>query len=199
MLKRAFDIFTGLIALIFLMPVFALIAVAIKIESPGPILFSQLRVGRNQVPFFIHKFRSMKYSAGENGSLLTIGSDNRITGVGRVLRSSKLDELPQLFDILLGKMSFVGPRPEVPYFADFYTLQQKKIIFSVRPGLTDSASIFFINEAKILGASKNPEELYVKNILPIKASLAIDYVNGRTFIGDQIILLKTLVKIFYRG
>jgi lipopolysaccharide/colanic/teichoic acid biosynthesis glycosyltransferase len=134
------------------------------------------------------------YINKENNSLLTVGNDKRITRVGKVLRKTKLDELPQLFNILKGDMSFVGPRPEVPEYVKYYTEEQRKVL-SIRPGLTDYASLYFINEAEILANAQNPEEYYIKEIIPKKISLSLKYVEKPTIWNDFVILAKTFFKI----
>ena len=192
-IKRAIDVFISLIGLIVLSPVFFLIAIAIKIDSRGPVFFRQERIGLRGKPFHIHKFRSMFFDAETNGLKITISSDHRVTRVGCFLRSYKLDELPQLIDVFFGKMSLVGPRPEVSKYVSYYPSEVKKIIFSVRPGVTDNASIFYRSESKILGSVADPEKTYIEEILPKKLRLYVDYVQHRSFWVDFSIILRTLM------
>lgn len=191
--KRLFDFLMSFLGLLLLSPLFFLVAILIKIDSPGPIFFRQERIGQYGKPFRIHKFRSMFFIGSEaKGSLITIGADSRITRVGVYIRKYKIDELAQLFDVLIGTMSLVGPRPEVSRYVDYYPKEVKETIFSVRPGITDRASIEFKDESLILGKSSDPHQAYVKDILPIKIQYYVRYVNGRSFFGDLHILFKTL-------
>jgi lipopolysaccharide/colanic/teichoic acid biosynthesis glycosyltransferase len=173
-------------------PLFLVLAVAIKLDSKGPVFFRQERVGRGGKVFRIHKFRTMVIDAERQGAQLTVGSDSRITLVGRLLRTTKFDELPQLLDVLLGYMSFVGPRPEVPSYVPFYPSCVRDTILSVRPGITDLASIHFRDESLILGRASDPHAAYVNEILPVKCRYYDEYVRTRTFFGDILIILATL-------
>lgn len=188
--KRVFDATAAGVGLVVSAPVMAVIAAAIAVESPGGVFFRQERVGRDGKLFRIHKFRTM--SAIHHGSLVSASGDSRITKVGRVLRASKLDELPQLIDVLVGDMSFVGPRPEVPLYVAHWPEHLRPIILSVRPGITDPASIIFRNEADELAVVGDPEAHYINEILPRKAAIYADYVLGRSFRGDFRILLDTV-------
>lgn len=197
-IKRFFDIIFSFAGLIILVPLFILIAVLIKATSDGPIFFRQIRVGRYGHKFLIHKFRTMVSDAENIGPQITIGQDKRITGIGRFLRKTKLDELPQLIDVLAGKMSLVGPRPEVPEYVETYQKEIRDIVLSVRPGITDWASIKMIDENQILADSADPRQLYITKILPQKLAYAVEYVNTRSFLTDLSIILTTIGKIFIR-
>ena len=189
-MKRAFDcVFAGM-ALLALSPLMLWIAWAIKRDSAGPVLFLQTRVGRGEVPFQIYKFRTMR--PANDGPLITVGEDNRITSVGRTLRHYKLDELPQLFNVLKGDMSLVGPRPEVPRYVACYSPEDRALMFTLRPGITDNASIEFRHESEMLAASPNPELTYIQEVLPIKIAHYRAYVQHHSFWGDLLILWKTL-------
>lgn len=199
MLKRLFDVVFSLLSLILLAPLFALTAIFIKFDSSGPIFFRQARVGRHEKIFRIHKFRTMIKEKNDNDLLVTVADDARITRLGMVLRKYKIDELPQLIDVFLGHMSLVGPRPEVPSFVEYYPSDMRKLIFSIRPGITDLASINFINESSILDASKAPIDTYVKLILPVKLNYYENYIRHRTFFLDLYIIFLTVKKIFVRS
>ena len=194
--KRLFDLVFSLAGLLLLSPVLLLIAILIKLDSPGPVFFRQVRVGRGSVPFRIHKFRTMQSAIDTSGLQLTVGADPRITRTGRWLRKYKLDELPQLIDVLQGSMSLVGPRPEVPKYVEHYSREQKDIVLSVRPGITDNASIEYRDENDILAESDNPEQDYIEKILPVKLGYYLRYVAERSMIGDIGIILRTVRAIF---
>ena len=194
MLKRCFDIVFSAFGIFILSPVFVLIALAIVIDSRGGIFYRQRRVGKDDKDFFILKYRTMKTNSDKSG-LLTVGArDSRITRVGYFLRKYKLDELPQLFNVLEGDMSFVGPRPEVRKYVDMYTLDQKKVL-AVKPGITDYASIEYSNENEILAKSKNPEQTYITEIMPHKLQLNLKYINEQSFFTDLKIIFRTVGKI----
>jgi lipopolysaccharide/colanic/teichoic acid biosynthesis glycosyltransferase len=197
MFKRLFDFFIALFGIIFLSPVFVVVAVLIFLDSGRPIFFRQLRVGQYGVPFRIHKFRTM-FVNSEQAGRLTVGSDSRITRSGLFLRKSKLDELPQLIDVFLGKMSFVGPRPEVQEFIDSYPTEVKLKVLSIKPGITDLASIEMVDENEILSKYDDPKSAYIDIILPIKQRYYVDYVDNQTIVGDVKIIVKTIIKIFSR-
>ena len=197
-IKRSFDLFASLLGLIILSPLFIVITVLIKISSPGPIFFRQQRVGKDEVLFSIHKFRTMVTDAESLGPKITIGKDSRITKIGHILRKTKLDELPQLIDVIKGDMSIVGPRPEVPDYVLLYPESVKQIVFSVRPGITDWASILMIDESDILATSDNPRVTYLDVIMPKKLAYAVKYVKTRTFWQDCVIILTTIKKIITR-
>src|SRR4051794_25699702 len=166
--KRLFDIVLAGFALVLLSPLLLLIALWVKLDSSGPVFFRQERVGRHGVPFRIHKFRTMTHSMVPSGPQITVGADARITQAGQFLRRSKLDELPQLIDVLLGRMSFVGPRPEVPRYVAIYPPQLRDKVLSVRPGITDIASLQFRNESELLAKASDPEREYREVVLPAK-------------------------------
>ena len=195
-MKRVFDFVASLFGLIALSPIFIVAAIWIKLDSPGPVFFRQNRIGQFSKPFKIHKFRTMVVNAESLGNQITIGNDFRITRSGVFLRKYKLDELPQLIDVLLGKMSLVGPRPEVAKYVDYYSSEEKRIIHSIRPGITDNASIEYRDENKLLGMSLNPEETYIKHVLPKKIELYKQYVVNNSFSGDIMIILKTIILVF---
>ena len=195
MLKRIFDIIVSFIGLIILFPFFLIISILIVFDSKGGVFYKQVRVGRGNKDFELYKFRTMKVNADKKG-LLTVGSkDNRITRMGYYLRKYKIDELPQLINVLNGSMSFVGPRPEVRKYVGLYSDEQKKVL-SVRPGITDYASIEYFNENDMLAKSQNPEETYIKEIMPVKLELNKKYINNPTLGTDVLIILKTVAKIF---
>jgi len=180
-----------------LSPFLMLISVWIKLDSEGPIFFRQVRVGLNGMSFKIHKFRTMKESS-ENQGRLTIGNDDRITQSGQFLRKFKFDELPQLIDVFIGKMSLVGPRPEVQEFIDIYPVDVKNKILSIKPGITDMASIEMANENDILGKYKNPKQAYIDIILPIKQKHYLNYVDNHSMWIDIKIIFLTLKRIIVR-
>jgi lipopolysaccharide/colanic/teichoic acid biosynthesis glycosyltransferase len=190
-MKRAFDIFGSALGLIVLSPVLALLAVAIKADSRGPVLYRGARVGVNGRRFNILKFRSMVTDAEKIGGSSTPEDDPRVTRVGRFLRANKLDELPQLWNVLIGQMSFVGPRPQVQWAVDRYT-PEERLVLSVKPGITDYASLRFANEGEILKGSTDPDRDYMEKIHPEKMRLSLEYVRSRSFSGDLAIIAQTL-------
>lgn len=194
LIKRVFDMVAALIGLIVLSPAFAVIALLITLDSPGPVFFRQERVGRHGVIFRIFKFRTMRVKAEEAGQI-TVGHDARITHIGHVLRRFKLDELPQLLNVLLGEMSLVGPRPEVRRYVARYPRDLRKTVLSVPPGITDWASIEFREESAILAGASDPEKIYIEKILPIKLEYYVRYVHERSFIMDIKIIFSTLLAI----
>ena len=198
MLKRAFDLLASAFALALIAPVLLAIGIAIKLDSPGPAFFRQERVGRFGRTFKIHKFRSMAVDAPARGPQLTVGNDARVTRVGGFLRRHKLDELPQLIDVLVGNMSIVGPRPEVPRYVALYSPEDRDLVLSVRPGITDRASIEFKDESQILGEGLDPEAAYRTDILPRKLAYYRAYVRGRSFGGDLAIVFATLRALLSR-
>jgi lipopolysaccharide/colanic/teichoic acid biosynthesis glycosyltransferase len=190
--KRAFDLLLAGLGLVLLSPLLLVIAIAIRIDSPGPVFYRQERIGRHGVPFRIHKFRTMRHDAQHAGPQITVGADARITRVGAFLRRSKLDELAQLVDVLQGTMSMVGPRPEVPRYVALYPAELREVVLSVRPGLTDLASIEFRDEAALLAHATEPEREYVEVVMPKKLALAAQYVRTRTWGGDVRLIWRTL-------
>ncbi len=193
--KRAFDLFISLLALIVLSPVLLAIAVLVKLTSAGPILYKQNRVGRDARIFQIIKFRSMRVDADRHGWGITVAGDERVTRAGRVLRETKLDELPQLWNIVKGDMSFVGPRPEIPSYVALYTREQLGVL-SVAPGITDIASIRYRHEEKVIERSSNPDQFYRRVILPHKLSLNLQYIEQMSFSLDLKLIAQTLRSIF---
>jgi lipopolysaccharide/colanic/teichoic acid biosynthesis glycosyltransferase len=192
MLKRAFDLLVSGIALVLLAPLLLAIGLAIKLDSPGPAFFRQERVGRFGRTFRIRKFRSMAVDAPARGPQLTVGNDARVTRIGGFLRRHKLDELPQLIDVFVGNMSIVGPRPEVPRYVALYSPEDRNLVLSVRPGITDRASVEFKDESAILGQARDPEAAYRSDILPRKLAYYRAYVRERSFGGDLAIIYATL-------
>jgi lipopolysaccharide/colanic/teichoic acid biosynthesis glycosyltransferase len=193
-IKRIFDFTCSLLGLFFLSPAFLVIAIYIKLDSAGPVFFRQERVGYLGKTFRILKFRTMRGDA--SGLPLTVGDDIRITKFGRFLRKFKLDELPQLINVLKGDMSIVGPRPEVPKYVAYYPEDIKKIVLSVPPGITDSAAIEFKNESYILEGSKNVEKDYIEKILPVKLKYYQEYISSLSLSSDIMLIIKTIKAIF---
>lgn len=188
------DLFFSLVGIILLLPFLIIIAICIKIESKGPLFYKQIRIGRGGDKFVLLKFRTMLIGSDKLG-FLTIGmNDPRITSVGMFLRKFKIDELPQLINVIKGDMSIVGPRPEVPKYVDLYTEEQKKV-FSIRPGITDYASIKFANENEILALSENPEKTYIDEIMPYKIEMNMKYINNPKISLYFLILILTFKKI----
>lgn len=197
MFKRVTDIVLSLLALVILSPALLVIPIIIVIDSRGGIFYKQLRVGKDGVEFYLYKFRSMSTGSDQKG-LITVGNnDSRITRVGYYLRKYKLDELPQLFNVVMGNMSLVGPRPEVKRYVNLYTNEQMKVL-SVKPGLTDHASIEYFNESELLAQSQNPEKSYVEEIMPAKLEMNMKYVKDQSLFLDLKIMLKTAGKIIGR-
>lgn len=197
MVKRVFDITASFLGLNCLLLFFLIIAVWIKLDSRGPVFFRQVRVGRFGIPFRIHKFRTMALNSESLGRL-TVGSDIRITFSGHFLRKTKFDELPQLIDVLMGKMSLVGPRPEVQEFIDCYPQDIKDKILSVRPGITDKASIEMVDENEILAGYQDSRQAYIDVILPIKQKYYVEYVDRNNFLLDISLIFLTVLKIVKR-
>ena len=191
-----FDSIVAFFGLILTSPILLVIALAIKLDSPGPILYSGVRVGKDGKTFQMHKFRSMVPNADKIGGPSTAGDDVRLTRVGKFLKKFQLDELPQLFNVLKGEMSLVGPRPEVPFYVDMMTPQEKQVILSVRPGLTDWASLWNFHEGEVLRGSADPEKTYQEKIRPEKIRLQMKYVRERNFFVDVKIIWKTIAKLF---
>lgn len=193
-MKRLFDIVASGLGLIFLSPLFLVLAVWIKLDSPGPVFYRQVRVGRHNRDFRIFKFRSMRVGA-DKGSLVTIGGhDPRITRSGYFIRKFKLDEFPQLINVFRGEMSLVGPRPEVRHYVDYWTPEQMHVL-DVRPGITDPASIKYRNENELMEKAEDPEQYYIEVIMQEKIKLYLEYVNHHTFWGDIGLIFQTLWSI----
>lgn len=195
--KRCFDLFFTIPGMILLVPVFLLVMAWIKISSPGPIFFRQERVGQFGACFLIYKFRTMVVDAEKLGKQITIGQDKRITTCGKFLRKYKIDELPQLINVLKGDMSLVGPRPEVPRYVAEYPENIRQIVLSVPPGITDFASIQFVDESILLGKARDPEKVYIQEILPIKLEYCLKYVQERSVFLDFKLIVRTFFKIFH--
>lgn len=194
-MKRLFDIVFSFLGIIFFLPVGFILVFSILLCNKGGVFYFQSRVGRYGKPFKLFKFRSMRIGSDEKG-LITIGSDDqRITKLGRFLRKYKLDEIPQLINILKGDMSFVGPRPEVRKYVDLYSEEQKKVL-TVLPGLTDYASLRFFDENRILAEYDDPEKVYIGKILPDKLKLSLKYVEEKNFLLDIKLILKTILRLF---
>jgi len=194
LIKRVFDIVFSLIGLIILLPLLLIIALLIKLESKGPVFYMQTRVGQHNKDFKIFKYRTMFVGSDKKG-LLTLGDkDPRVTKIGFFLRKYKLDELPQLINVLLGSMSFVGPRPEVRKYVDFYSEEDLKVL-RLKPGITDFASIEYRDEAELLKTAEDPEAFYIETILPEKLKLHKKYINSQGLWTDFKIILKTIETI----
>ena len=192
MAKRLFDLCGAAVALLLLAPLLLLVALAIRLDSPGPVFFRQVRVGRGGALFRIHKFRSMQVDAPGQGPKVTVGRDPRITRMGHWLRHYRVDELPQLIDVLLGQMSLVGPRPEVPHFVAHYPPALAAQVLAVRPGITDPASLVHLDEAALLAAASDPEREYIERILPKKLALQAEYARTATMRTDLAVLGRTM-------
>jgi len=192
MSKRLFDVVGAGLALVLFSPLLLLLALVIRLDSPGPVFFRQERVGRHGVLFRIHKFRTMVADAPARGLALTVGADPRITRCGAWLRRTRLDELPQLIDVLRGAMSLVGPRPEVPRYVQHYPSGLRERALAVRPGITDPSSLEFIDEASLLANAADPEREYIERILPRKLQCAADYADRASLWTDLRVLWRTL-------
>ncbi len=201
MAKRLFDLLLSSLGLLALAPLLGLIALCVKLDSPGPVMFRQERVGRFGQPFRIHKFRTMRHvvpGQASQGLQITVGADRRITRVGHFLRASKLDELPQLLDVWLGDMSLVGPRPEVPRYVAHYPEALREKVLSVRPGITDIASIEYRDESSVLARAADPEQAYIHEVLPHKLALAAQYVDQSSLWLDVRLIARTVAAIVGR-
>lgn len=198
MLKRAFDVFFSIAGLAVLVPPFLIIGIVIKVDSAGPVFFLQQRVGKQGRLFYLLKFRTMFLNADKLTAITVGRRDPRITPVGYFLRTYKIDELPQLINVLKGDMSFVGPRPELKKFVDLYNEQQQQVI-SVKPGITDYASIQFRNENELLEGQHDPVNFYIKEIMPVKLGINLQYIKDQSFWLDIKIIFKTVFYIFSRS
>jgi lipopolysaccharide/colanic/teichoic acid biosynthesis glycosyltransferase len=195
MIKRISDFTLSLLGIIILLPLLVIISLLIIFDSPGGILYLQTRVGKNNKDFRLFKFRTMKTDSDKKG-LLTVGNtDSRITRTGLWLRKYKLDELPQLFNVLLGDMSLVGPRPEVRKYVELYSPEQKNVL-SVKPGITDNASIEYADENELLSKQLDPEKFYISEIMPAKLKINLEYISNQRVAEDFRIILKTFIRIF---
>ena len=198
MLKRGLDLFVAAAALMLSAPLFVLVALCIRLDSTGPVFFRQERVGRGGRVFRIRKFRTMVVDAPAHGLGITVGADPRVTRVGRVLRRSKLDELPQLLDVLAGHMSLVGPRPELPRYVALYPPELRAQVLGVRPGITDPASLKYADEATLLAAAADPEREYREVLLPAKLRESVDYIARATLASDLRVLARTAALLLGR-
>lgn len=190
--KRLFDLLVSAAGLVLLAPLMLAIAAWVRLDSAGPVFYRQQRVGRHGVPFRIHKFRTMRHVPAGGGPEITVGADRRITRAGAFLRRHKLDELPQLIDVLVGDMSLVGPRPEVPRYVAMYPPATRELVLSVRPGITDPASLAWHDESQRLAAAADPEREYVEVVMPAKLALACGYVKAASWRTDLALLARTI-------
>lgn len=196
-MKRLFDIVASACGLMLLSPLFLVVAIWIRLDSKGPVFYRQLRVGRNNKDFRIYKFRSMRIGA-DSGSLVTIGgNDPRVTRSGYIIRKYKIDELPQLINVLIGDMSLVGPRPEVRHYVNYWTPSQMRVL-DVRPGITDTASIRYSNENELLAQAQDPEDYYINVIMQDKIRLYLEYVDNVSFCNDIKLIFQTFKAIITR-
>lgn len=198
-MKRAFDVLAALFGILILFPFMLVIAAAIKLSDGGPVFFRQWRVGRDGRDFKIWKFRTMIVDAEAKGKAITVGHDSRITTVGRVLRSAKIDEWPQLLNVLKGEMSFVGPRPEVRKYVERYSKEQAAVLM-LRPGITDMASFAFYDESELLAQAKDPEQFYLDVLVPEKIRLNLEYARTASVCTDFVLIVVTALRSFgYRA
>lgn len=193
-IKRIYDVIFSALGLLVLLPLFAVIAVLIKLDSPGPVFYRQTRIGKDGQEFKIFKFRKMHDYVGDSGSNLTLANDQRMTRIGAWLRKTKIDELPQALNVLLGDMTVVGPRPETANYVELYTPEQRRVM-KVKPGITDYASICFINEGDLLEKATDPETYYINTIMPQKISLNTRYIQEMSFATDMKIIYLTFKNI----
>lgn len=196
--KRLFDVVASAVAIVVLSPILLVVAASVKLGSTGPVLYRQVRIGRGRQPFVLLKFRSMSVAQPGDAPVVTRSGDPRINRVGRFIRRAKLDEIPQLFNVLRGEMSLVGPRPEVPKYVQDYPVEIAEVVLSVRPGITDPASIKFRHEEEILAAAVDPETAYREVILPAKLQIAKEYVESRSFACDLRVIFSTVRCLFDR-
>jgi len=194
--KRAFDLAAGVGGLLLLSPLMVLIALLIKADDGGPVLYRQERIGRGRRVFQMWKFRTMVPRASELGPSLTSAGDPRVTRIGAWLRAHKLDELPQLFNVVRGEMSIVGPRPEVPKYVAMYTPQQRRVL-ELKPGITDRASIIFADEGALLAKHSDPEQFYIERLIPEKIRINLEYADRATPLTDFVTVLETFGKIYH--
>jgi len=193
-MKRIFDLLFSIIVLVLFLPIGVLIASCIVLDSKGGVFFRQQRVGKDGILFYVLKFRSMHLNSATKGTL-TVGDDSRITRVGSLIRKLKLDEFPQFLNVLIGDMSIVGPRPEVPEFVALYSEEQRKVL-SVRPGITDEASLAYFEENKLLATSTDPKTIYIEEIMPAKIAINLAYLENRSLLADITVIGKTILRIF---
>lgn len=193
-MKRFFDILVSALGLVILAIPFVIISIITKLTSTGPIFYRQKRVGKDEIPFRIYKFRTMIQDADKKGMLITVGEDNRITKIGKFLRKSKIDELPQLINVFLGDMSFVGPRPEVEKYTRLYDGYQKNVL-KIRPGITDLASIKYKDESSVLAKSKDPEYTYIHEIMQNKLQINLEYLERISVLRDIKLIIITILEV----
>ncbi len=196
-MKRLFDFIFSFLGFLILLPFFIIISLIIKLTSKGPVFFQGKRIGKNGKPFSMLKFRTMVPDAEELGGPSTAADDLRLTKFGKFLKKYQLDELPQLINVIKGEMSLVGSRPEVPFYVNMMTEEEKKIILSIKPGMTDLASLWNFHEGEILKGSRDPEKTYIEKIRPEKIRLQIKYVKTRSFVLDLKIIFRTIIKVFH--
>lgn len=197
MLKRIFDILLSALGLLLLMPIFILVSIWVKLDSNGPAFYKQIRVGKNGHDFKLLKFRSMRLNSDKSGLLTIGGRDPRVTRSGYFIRKYKIDELPQLINVLIGEMSLVGPRPEVRKYVDLYNEEQRKVLL-VKPGITDLASLEYFNENELLAKSTDPERTYIDSVMPEKLKLNLKYIAQAGLIADVKIILRTIHRVVFR-
>jgi lipopolysaccharide/colanic/teichoic acid biosynthesis glycosyltransferase len=195
MVKRLFDLFSSLSGLIILSPLFVIVELLIKLDSSGSVFHRGRRIGKDGRPFYIYKFRTMVADASKRGPAITTIDDQRITGVGSFLRKTKIDELPQLINVVKAEMSLVGPRPEDPRYVELYTPEQRRVL-KVRPGITSAASFAYRHEEQILSES-DLEKTYCTEVLPAKLKIDLDYLSRRTLFSDLILILRTIISLFH--
>lgn len=193
-MKRLFDIIASGLGLLILSPLFLVVAVWVKLDSPGPVFYKQIRVGRNNKDFFLYKFRSMRVGSDKKGLITVGGHDPRVTRSGYYIRKYKLDEFPQLINVFKGDMSLVGPRPEVRKYVDLYTPEQMRVL-DVRPGITDLASIRYRNENELLEQASDPEQYYRDVVMQDKLRINLEYVRNHSFLGDIRLIFNTFIAI----
>ena len=197
MAKRLFDVIFSFLGLVLVSPFLLLIAILIKLDSKGPVFYRGIRIGKFGKPFRIFKFRTMMENAEELGGSSTASDDPRLTKIGKFLKKYQLDELPQLINIIKGEISLVGPRPEVKIYVDMIREEERNKILSIKPGMTDLASLWNFHEGEVLKGSLDPEKTYIEKIRPKKIRLQLEYVKNRSFLLDLKIIIKTILKIFY--
>jgi len=195
--KRLFDVIFSFLGLVLVSPFLLLIAILIKLDSKGPVFYRGIRIGKFGKPFRIFKFRTMMENAEELGGSSTASDDPRLTKIGKFLKKYQLDELPQLINIIKGEISLVGPRPEVKIYVDMIREEERNKILSIKPGMTDLASLWNFHEGEVLKGSLDPEKTYIEKIRPKKIRLQLEYVKNRSFLLDLKIIIKTILKIFY--
>lgn len=197
MLKRIFDILLSVVGLLLLLPLFIVIILWVKFDSRGPAFYTQVRVGQNNRDFKLLKFRSMRLGSDKSGLLTIGGRDPRVTRSGYFIRKYKIDELPQLINVLIGEMSLVGPRPEVRKYVDLYNAEQLKVLL-VKPGITDLASLEYFNENELLAKSTDPERTYIDSVMPDKLKLNLKYIDQAGLVADVKIILRTIHRVVFR-